>query len=237
VTIYELRQYVLRPDRREVLIDLFDREFVESQEKAGMRVVGQFRDFNNPERFVWIRSFDDMQSRKQALGAFYSGPAWSANRDVANGTMINSDNVLLLRPSDRDADPLPPARPPVGTISVSPAIFTATVHYFDTPVPASFHEFFTSKVVPLLTAGGGQIVKRLQTEYAENTFPQLPVRCGVHAFVCLLRFGDARHYEENNQRLMASDEWNGQVLPVLNGWVSAPLEQFALTPTARSLLR
>jgi hypothetical protein len=34
--IVELRQYTLRPGQRDVLIDLFDREFVESQEAAGL---------------------------------------------------------------------------------------------------------------------------------------------------------------------------------------------------------
>ena len=33
--IVELRQYTLHPGKRDVLIDLFDREFVESQEASG----------------------------------------------------------------------------------------------------------------------------------------------------------------------------------------------------------
>ena len=37
--IVELRQYRLWPGRRDVLIDLFDREFVESQEADGMQVL------------------------------------------------------------------------------------------------------------------------------------------------------------------------------------------------------
>jgi len=34
--VVELRQYTLRPGQRDVLIDLFDRNLVESQETAGM---------------------------------------------------------------------------------------------------------------------------------------------------------------------------------------------------------
>ena len=55
--VVELRQYTLRPGQRDVLIGLFDREFVESQEAAGMAIVGQFRDLDDPDRFVWIRGF------------------------------------------------------------------------------------------------------------------------------------------------------------------------------------
>ena len=35
--IVELRQYTVYPERRDDLITLFDREFVESQEALGMR--------------------------------------------------------------------------------------------------------------------------------------------------------------------------------------------------------
>jgi hypothetical protein len=50
--IAELRQYTLHPGKRDVLIELFDREFIESQEAVGMRIIGQFRDLDNPDRFV-----------------------------------------------------------------------------------------------------------------------------------------------------------------------------------------
>ena len=43
-SLVELRQYTLHPQQRDVLIDLFDSEFVETQEAHGMRVLGQFRD-------------------------------------------------------------------------------------------------------------------------------------------------------------------------------------------------
>lgn len=52
--VVELRRYTLHPGRRDVLIDLFDRELVESQEAVGMAVLGQFRDLDDPDRFVWL---------------------------------------------------------------------------------------------------------------------------------------------------------------------------------------
>src|SRR5215468_1240257 len=92
--IMELRQYTLRPGQRDTLIALFDREFVESQEALGMRIIGQFRDLDDPNRFVWLRGFADMESRAEALRAFYGGPVWKANSEAANATMIDVDNVL-----------------------------------------------------------------------------------------------------------------------------------------------
>src|SRR6188474_1184891 len=97
--IIELRQYTLHTGKRDDLIELFDREFVETQEAVGIQVIGQFRNLDDPDQFVWLRGFHDMQARAQSLHAFYSGPVWKTHREAANGTMIDSDNVLLLCPA------------------------------------------------------------------------------------------------------------------------------------------
>ena len=97
--VVELRQYTLNPGQRETLIALFDREFIESQEATGMTVIGQFSDLDRPDMFVWLRGFDSMDVRKEALAAFYDGRVWTAHRDAANATMIDSDDVLLLTPA------------------------------------------------------------------------------------------------------------------------------------------
>ncbi|UUP16321.1 NIPSNAP family protein [Nitratireductor thuwali] len=96
--IVELRRYRLHPDRREDLIDLFEREFIESQEACGMSVLGHFRDLDRPDDFVWLRGFAGTEKRAEALAAFYDGPVWAAHKDAANATMESSDDVHLLHP-------------------------------------------------------------------------------------------------------------------------------------------
>ena len=86
--VIELRQYTLKPGQRDVMIELFDRYFVEGQESTGMTVIGQFRDLRRPERFVWLRGFPDMTHRHQSLEAFYGGPIWAAHKNAANATMV-----------------------------------------------------------------------------------------------------------------------------------------------------
>ena len=61
--VIELRQYRLHPGKRDVLMELFEREFIESQETLGMKIIGQFRDLDDPDLFVWLRGFDDMPQR------------------------------------------------------------------------------------------------------------------------------------------------------------------------------
>ena len=63
--IVDLRQYTLFPGTRDAFVQLFDREFVETQEEVGMRIIGQFRDLGDPNRFVWLRGFADMTARHQ----------------------------------------------------------------------------------------------------------------------------------------------------------------------------
>ncbi len=150
--VVELRQYTLKPGRTDDLIEVFDRELVETQEACGMYVLGQFRDLDRPDRFVWFRGFPDMESRLESLTAFYSGPVWKKHGPAAVDTMIDSDDVLLLEPT---AFQLPGARPDgAGT----PTELTITV--YDGRPPAD----------------GGEPVSLLHTLRAENTYPALPVR-------------------------------------------------------------
>jgi NIPSNAP len=67
--VVELRQYTLKPGQRDILIDLFERHFIESQEAAGMTLVGQFRDRRRDDRFVWLRGFANMEARHKASKA------------------------------------------------------------------------------------------------------------------------------------------------------------------------
>src|SRR5687767_12697413 len=86
--VIELRDYLLHPNQRDVLIELFEREFIETQEAHGMRVMGQFRDLDRPDHFVWLRGFADMAARQRGLEGFYGGDVWRAYRTAANATMI-----------------------------------------------------------------------------------------------------------------------------------------------------
>jgi quinol monooxygenase YgiN len=180
--VLELRQYTLKPGRRDDLIALFEREFVESQEKEGMTVIGTFRDADDPDRFVWLRGFADMEARTKALAAFYGGPVWQAHRDAANDTMIDSDNVLLLRPAGADFPK--GARAPIGANGAAKGMVLATIHYFDAMVTEAFVSAFRALADP-------HRIAVCITEARENTFPRLPVREGESVLASFSLFPDA----------------------------------------------
>ena len=165
--IIELRRYTLREGRRDELIDLFDRELVETQEELGMAVLGQFRDLDRPDQFVWLRGFTDMPSRRAGLTAFYSGPVWAEHGPAANATMLDADDVLLLREIV--------AVPVFDRGTADPeTVLHATIWYWAGPFPDP-----TERAKDTLAV--------LRTEYAENDFPRLPIREGEHALVWLTR--------------------------------------------------
>lgn len=164
--IVELRQYTLVPGRRDELIELFEREFVTGQEAVGITLLGLFRDLGDPDRFVWLRGFPDLAARATALAAFYGGPVWRRHRDAANATMIDSDDVLLLRPV---GDASPPAGGPPGPWELTVCLGKAP---FDDAFVAR------ARALPGLA---------FRTDYAANNFPALPIRAGEHAFVRLTR--------------------------------------------------
>src|SRR5258708_9828857 len=130
--ITELRQYTMKPGRRDDLIALFEEHFIEGQEAEGMRIIGQFRNRNHPDQFVWMRGFADMEARRNALEGFYGGPIWKEHRTVANDTMIDSSNVLLLKPA-RAASGLrldPADRPTMDAEGPARGGLIATIHSF-----------------------------------------------------------------------------------------------------------
>lgn len=236
--IIELRQYTLHPGQRDVLIDLFDLEFVESQEALGMKIIGQFRDLDNPNRFVWLRGFRDMPSRAQALKDFYGGPVWKAHREVANVTMIDSDNVLLLHPatptSGFSLGNRERLRP--GSIETRSELILATIYYFDAPVDAAFVQFFEKTVKPAVIGSGATVLAYFVTEHSENTFPALPVREGENVFLWFARFNDPAAYERHIAALTESLRWRDEISKELARRLKREPEILKLSPTTRSLL-
>jgi hypothetical protein len=231
--VLELRQYKLHAGKRDALIELFERAFVEPQEDAGMCVIGAFRDLDAEDRFVWLRGFPDLASRAERLGAFYGGKVWNANRDAANATMIDSDDVLLLRPVDQASGFQLSA---VRAAGPDDGFVLATVYLLRTPADDGFVRWFAAHAAPVLAASGAPPLARFRTEYGKNEFPRLPVREGEHAFAWFTTFASQAAYEQHRAAL-ARSAWDRVVAPELAARWAAPPQVLRLSPTARSLLR
>lgn len=217
--IVELRRYRLHPGRRDALIALFERRFIEPQEAAGAHVLGTFEVEGDSDSFLWLRGFADMEARRQALADFYGGPVWRANREAANASIIDSHDVHLLRAIAPQAGlTLSGLRhPPLGAtwpaqnyrLMISELRFPELV--------GNYHLWLRL----FLRKAGSDPLASFATLPAENNYPALPVWRTRHVHVALLRAGGC--------------------LPALPAELAAMLRQppeiVSLNPTARSLLR
>lgn len=170
MTVLELRQYTMVPGRRDDFAELFDREFIETQEVVGIEVLAQFTDLDRPDRYVWMRRFPDMEARKASLDAFYSGPVWAEHSAAANPMMTEWHDVLLLKPAGegRDLGVNTADRPPPGRKGAEGRPLSILVWDVAPDRLAGFSEkvacaFPDARAVYL-------------TETSPNTYPRLPIR-------------------------------------------------------------
>ena len=72
--VIELRDYLIRDGMTRDFVRYFEEHFLFSQRETGMHVLGQFEVVDAPSRFVWIRGFEDMATRRRGLERFYGRP-------------------------------------------------------------------------------------------------------------------------------------------------------------------
>lgn len=228
--VVELRRYTLHPGRRQALLDVFERHLIDGQEEAGIRVGGTYTDEDDPDVFVWWRGFAGHAERVDALRTFYDGPVWAAHRDAANATMVDSDNVLLLRHTD-------PAHPAPG--AVPRAISGADrrpdrvrLGVYEHSGGAGVDRWLATEACTVLSDLLGVPVATWCTDPTPDGFPRLSVRAD-HVFVWAATFHDARHRDQACARLDTHPYWTDVVMPQLRRRIDHQ-HTFQLAPTARS---
>lgn len=237
--VVELRQYTLHPGKRDDLISMFDAEFIAPQEAAGIKVIGQFRNLDDPNKFVWLRGYPNMEARTRGLTEFYYGKVWRSHSTAANATIIDNDNVLLLHPVHPESGFVIASdeRSAAGEVGGGRGLVVATIYHLD-PTPEKerdFVQFFEQSVTPLLVGAGAPVIATFVPERSGNTFPRLPVREGEHVFVWFSRFPGAAAYDRFRAALAATPRWRDSVEVELSSKVREP-QVLRLSPTARSLL-
>jgi len=232
--VVELRQYKLVEGRRDAFAALFDDKFVDSQEVLGMRLVGQFGDHDDGDRFTWIRGFRDMAARERGLNGFYFGPVWKANRDAANPMLVDNDNVLLLRPAAPGLGfaPAPPRMPGAAGGAVQ-----VVIEYLWKLPDEGFAGFFASEMKPALEAAGVGVVGAYVPLAEPNNFPALPVRDDRKLLVWFVRGASHDAIDAALVRARLSDRWQSRVAAPLRDAEERAPQILRLDPTPRSALR
>ena len=97
--IVEVRAYRIKPGQRDEFIKLFETRAVQAQREYGMKVVGPFLDVENPNKFVFLRSFPSMEERERMRNAFYGGELWKNELEALAMPLLESYDVILCETS------------------------------------------------------------------------------------------------------------------------------------------
>jgi len=231
-SVFELRQYTLHKGQRDTLISMFEKNFIEPQNAVGARIYGLFRDLDDPDRFVWIRGFSGMPERPQALGDFYGGPIWQSHRNDANKTMLDSDNVLLLRP----IAPYPFLHPQV-VASSSSGVVSVMIYYLGSVDAQEFAKFYNDAVMERLTDVHAHMLAQYITEEAPNNFPKLPVRDKERVFAWIGHWNKIEELDAFLDQFHTFDGWRDTAPETLYPAFMRKPEILRLKPTAASPLK
>lgn len=235
--VTELRMYTHQPNKRDDFVQLFEDQFIETQEAVGIQVIGQFYDLDDPNRCIWLRGFNDMPAREHSLTTFYTGPIWKTHRDATNATLVDSDNVLLLRlVHPTSGFSLNGHRPPLGSRAKQAGFLSATIYYFNRPADSDFIHYFENTIHPVLMETDAQLLAYFVTEDSPNTYPRLPVREGEHVFVWFAGFPSQEAQERHIEQLEQSTIWKDEISKYLKRRLIKKPEVLRLAPTPRSRL-
>lgn len=93
--IVEVRSYRIKPGHRAEFIQLFETRAVPAMRAHGMHVLGPLLDVENPNKFVFLRSFPSLEERERMKDAFYGGALWKNELEALTMPLIESYDVIL----------------------------------------------------------------------------------------------------------------------------------------------
>lgn len=232
-SLFELRNYATTPGRRDALIDMFERRFLDAYEAGGARVMGPFEVIGNEDRWVWMRALRDAKGRGEALASFYSSPAWNELSRAANATIKAVAYAMLLRQWSGGAFDDPTQRLAAGAKRKRAAVIAIDIYLTKPRKEEEFARAFDAGALPHLAALNAAPFASFVTDRSENFYPRQRVR-KASAFVTMTRFESVKAHDAFCARLARSEEWRRGGAALIAKGSAKPVEQLLLRPTARS---
>lgn len=93
--IVEVRSYRIKPGCRAEFIEFFEKRSIPALRAHGMKVMGPLLDLENPNKFVWMRSFPSLEAREEMRDAFYGGDVWKNELEGFLMPLLESYDVIL----------------------------------------------------------------------------------------------------------------------------------------------
>jgi hypothetical protein len=93
--IIEVRTYTIKPGLRDRFIEFFEERAIPEQQAVGIRVFGPLLDTENPNVFLFLRSFPSLEERERMKNLFYDGPVWKNELEEIAMPMIEHYSSVL----------------------------------------------------------------------------------------------------------------------------------------------
>jgi hypothetical protein len=97
--IVEVRSYRTKPGLRDEFIRFFESRAMPALRSEGMKILGPLLDLENPNKFVFLRSFPSLAERERMKTAFYEGDLWKNELESIAMPMLDSYDVILCETS------------------------------------------------------------------------------------------------------------------------------------------
>ena len=94
---FELRQYRVRPERREEWVKLMEETIIPYQISKGMVVIGSFVGAEEEDLYVWIRRFDSEEQREELYAAVNDTETWQNEISPMVGDMLDRERIVVTR--------------------------------------------------------------------------------------------------------------------------------------------
>jgi hypothetical protein len=196
VEIIELRNYLLRPGQRDYFIDSLEIKIIDTLNARGNYVLGQYRIKDAPDNFLWIRGFNDMTSRLEALNGFYSSEYWKKHVSIPRKYVVGYTNV-----SNRKVD---------STAGFEMDWFgrqkglAVVDFYVANEMRTQLVDFVSTFYDSAMRASGVKDVSYWISESTPNDYPNLPVFQDKNLLVTITFFKDELQYNNTKKKIEKS---------------------------------
>ena len=94
---FELRQYRVKPGKRESWVRLMEEEIIPFQISKGMVVIGSFVGQEEDDLYVWIRRFESEEERERLYREVYESDTWQEELSPKVDEMLFRDRIQVTR--------------------------------------------------------------------------------------------------------------------------------------------
>jgi hypothetical protein len=95
--LFELRQYRMKPGKKDEWDRLMEEEIIPFQTAKGMVIIGSWVGETEEDLYVWMRRFDSEEERLRLYEAVYQSDRWKNDIGPRVGELIDRSQIVVTR--------------------------------------------------------------------------------------------------------------------------------------------